>query len=88
MAVWILENVKLSSYNRGGRLSTGGNLARLQGKTWAHFARHIPATAIKKHPTKACKVCTSCGKESEATWESDVRCHCLFLIVLKASTHH
>jgi hypothetical protein len=61
LANHIPENVTPASYNRTRRMSAGGSSA-IQVKKWAHFARHMPATARKHNLAKACKVCASYGK--------------------------
>lgn len=69
VAEQLLSNINLPNYKLRGRPSMGDPPLRLQAKQWGHFPRHIPPTASKAKPSRACKVCAKAGKRSETTWE-------------------
>lgn len=69
VAEQLLKNLSLPNYNVRGRPAQGDTPLRLQASHWGHFARHIPRTPKKKHPTRMCKVCYKNNKRSETTWE-------------------
>jgi hypothetical protein len=65
----LLETVELPAYSIRGRPASSTTPLRLQGKNWAHFPMHVPATEKKKNATKRCVVCYSQGKRSESAWQ-------------------
>lgn len=62
------------SYTKRGRQSSLEASSRICPKNWSHFARHIPPTNKKSHPTRPCKVCAKNKKRKETTWECEF-CH-------------
>ena len=69
VAEQLLLSAEMPSYSTRGRPSAAPHPLGLQGKNWAHFPEHIPATEKKKNVTKRCVVCYSKGKRSETAWQ-------------------